>query len=82
MSYYRELVGFGDGEVDGTVYVVVEWLCGAEDFGEAMGETWGSDEVIVDVGNEAVVFQSHKVGIGCIDRIAFRYSFECSVHID
>lgn len=82
MSCYRGLVGFGEGVVDGTVYVVVEWLCGAEDFGEAMGETWGSNEVIVNVGNEAVVFQAHKVGVRGICRVAFGHFLQCTVHVD
>ena len=37
-SFFWGLAGFGKGEIDGAVHIVVEWLYGAEDFGESVGE--------------------------------------------
>ena len=35
--------------VNSTIHIVIEWLCGAEQFGYALYEVGGGDELVIDV---------------------------------
>ena len=69
-------------KIYGAVDVVVERLCGAEDFGESLRQVRSCDECVINRSHEAVVFESQKVGKRSVGGVAFWDFLQSSVHVD